>query len=45
MAAAPGVESVSFRNTGPVALEWTIKIAKIWDFLAPAGGKRGFITI
>ncbi|GHU69532.1 hypothetical protein FACS189450_02580 [Spirochaetia bacterium] len=44
MAAAPGVESVSFRNTGPVTLEGTIKIANIGNFLSPAGGKRGFIT-
>ncbi|GHV91702.1 hypothetical protein AGMMS50268_22050 [Spirochaetia bacterium] len=44
MVAAPGVESVSFRNTGPVALEGPVKIAKIGDFLAPAAGKKGFIT-
>jgi hypothetical protein len=45
MTAAPGVASVSFRNTGPVALEGTVKIANIGDFLSPAGGKGGFITL
>ncbi|GHV60482.1 hypothetical protein AGMMS49587_01890 [Spirochaetia bacterium] len=45
MADAPGVASVSFRNTGPFALEGAIKIAKIGDFLAPAGGRQGFITL
>jgi hypothetical protein len=44
MAAAPGVASVSFRNTDPVTLEGPVRIAKIGDFLAPAAGKKGFIT-
>jgi hypothetical protein len=44
MAAAPGITSVSFRNTGPVALEGTIKITKIGDFLSSAAGQKGFIT-
>jgi hypothetical protein len=44
MTTAPGVDSVSFRNTGPVAIEGLIKISKIGDFLAPAGGAKGFIT-
>ncbi|GHT70659.1 hypothetical protein FACS1894110_22520 [Spirochaetia bacterium] len=45
MGAAPGVESVSLRNTGPVALEGTIKIAQIGDFLAIAGGEKAFIAL
>jgi len=48
MAAAPGVASVSFKNTAPAVIEGPVKIAKIGDFLAPgmaAGGakKAGFI--
>jgi hypothetical protein len=45
MSAAPGVESVSFRNTGPVALEGSVKITNIGDFLAPVRDKKGFIVL
>jgi hypothetical protein len=52
MAKAPGVASVSFKNTGPTVIEGPIKISRIGDFLAPglaasaATGKKssGFIT-
>jgi hypothetical protein len=51
MSAAPGVESASFKNTSPAAIEGQVKIAKIGDFLAPGmvdgkqpGQGRGFIT-
>ena len=41
MSAAPGIASVSFKNTTPSAIEGPIKIARIGDFLAPgmAAGK------
>jgi hypothetical protein len=42
MSSAPGVASVSFKNTSPAAIEGPVKIAKIGDFLAP--GTAGFIT-
>ena len=39
MAAAPGIASVSFRNTAPAAIEGPVTIAKIGDFLtSPSGG-------
>jgi hypothetical protein len=41
MSAAPGVASVSFKNTSPAAIEGPVKIAKFGDFLAP--GKASFI--
>jgi hypothetical protein len=47
MAAAPGIASVSFRNTGPAAIEGPVKISRLGDFLATAGrpdNKTGFIT-
>jgi hypothetical protein len=47
MAAAPGIASVSFRNTDPAAIEGPVKISRIEDFLAAAGGpdtKKGFVT-
>jgi hypothetical protein len=52
MAKAPGVASVSLKNTTPTAIEGPVKIARIGDFLAPglaasaAQGKKssGFIT-
>ncbi len=47
MSAAPGIDSVSLKNTSPSSLEGTVKIAKINEFLSAAGfedaGKR-FIT-
>jgi len=43
MSAAPGISSVSFRNTSPSALEGTVRISGINNFLAGAGG-RGFVT-
>lgn len=42
MSGAPGMDSVSFRNTGPAALEGPVKIARLGDFLAPSG-RAGFI--
>jgi hypothetical protein len=42
MSSAPGIASVSFKNTAPAAIEGPIKIARIGDFLAPT--KRSFIT-
>ncbi|MDR0624639.1 MAG: hypothetical protein LBG10_09470 [Treponema sp.] len=47
MTAAPGISSVSFRNTGPAAVEGPVKISRIGDFLATAGGpdaKKSFIA-
>lgn len=41
MSAAPGVESVSFSNTAPAAVEGPVRIAKISDFLAVADGRTG----
>lgn len=41
MAAAPGIASVSFRNTAAAALEGPVTIANIGDFLASGSG--GFI--
>jgi len=35
MSSAPGVASVSFKNTAPAAIEGPVKIARIGDFLAP----------
>jgi len=43
MANAPGIASVSFRNTAPAAIEGPIRISKISEFLA-AGGHEGFIS-
>jgi hypothetical protein len=45
MAASPGVASASFRNTGPAALEGPVKISRIADFLAPAGGRGGLMSL
>jgi hypothetical protein len=47
MTAAPGIASVSFRNTGPAAIEGPVKISRIGDFLATAGhsdNRTGFIS-
>jgi len=43
MSYAPGVASVSFRNTASAAIEGQIRISNINDFLTLADG-RGFIT-
>ncbi|MCL2808699.1 MAG: hypothetical protein FWD24_01395 [Treponema sp.] len=43
MADAPGIASVSFRNTSSTAIEGQVRISRINDFLSPANG-RGFIT-
>ncbi|MDR1318524.1 MAG: hypothetical protein LBJ90_02790 [Treponema sp.] len=45
MSSAPGVASVSFRNSAPAAIEGPVRISRISDFLAPAedGQARGFI--
>ncbi|MCL2721254.1 MAG: hypothetical protein FWD47_07945 [Treponema sp.] len=43
MAEAPGITSVTFRNTSPSAIEGQIRISRINEFLSPANG-RGFIT-
>jgi len=42
MARAPGIASVSFRNTAPEAIDGSVNISAIGDFLAP-GGTTGFI--
>jgi hypothetical protein len=42
MSEAPGVASVTLRNTAPAAVEGTVRVSKINDFLASEG--RGFIT-
>jgi hypothetical protein len=44
MASAPGVKSALLKNTAPAALSGPVKITKIGDFLAPAGG-QGFIRL
>jgi hypothetical protein len=47
MTAAPGIASVSFRNTGSAAIEGPVKISRIGDFLAAAGRpdtNKRFIT-
>ena len=44
MAAAPGVRAVSLKNTGPSALEGSISISRVGDFLAAEGAKGRFIT-
>jgi len=44
MANAPGVASVSFRNTSGSAIEGQIRVTRINDFLAATDGSR-FITI
>lgn len=43
MSAAPGMDRVSFRNTGSAGLEGPVKIARLGDFLSPPG-RAGFIT-
>jgi hypothetical protein len=45
MASAPGIASISFRNTDPAAIEGPVRISRIGDFLAPAEGgeARGFV--
>jgi hypothetical protein len=46
LAAAPGIEGASFRNTGPESFDGTIKVSRIDEFLAVSGEKgRGFITL
>ncbi|MDR2619096.1 MAG: hypothetical protein LBC62_09525 [Treponema sp.] len=42
MAAAPGIGSVSLKNSGPAALEGDIKVAHAGDFLS--AGEKKFIT-
>ncbi|MDR0316756.1 MAG: hypothetical protein LBH97_07655 [Treponema sp.] len=44
MSAAPGVSSVSFRNTAPGSIEGPVQISKIGDFLAGGGRTGGFIS-
>ena len=44
MSAAPGIASVSFRNTAPAAFEGPVSISQIGDFLAPGSGGGGFIS-
>jgi hypothetical protein len=46
MAGAPGIERVSFSNTASQAIEGTIGVSRIDEFLAVSGGKgRNFITL
>ena len=42
MSLAPGVDSVSFRNTAPAAIEGPVKISRFGDFLS--SGTVSFIT-
>jgi len=44
MAAAPGIRSVSLSNTGPAALEGTIAISNVGDFLSTGDDKSRFVT-
>ena len=44
MSAAPGIASVSFRNTSPAAIEGPVRISQIGDFLAPGSERGGFIV-
>jgi len=44
MAAAPGVGTVSLKNTGSAALTGNISVAKIGDFLSGEAAKARFIT-
>ena len=44
MAAAPGIRSVSLRNTGPSSLDGAISISNIGDFLASGVAGDRFIT-
>ncbi|MDR1286024.1 MAG: hypothetical protein LBK08_00290 [Treponema sp.] len=45
MSSAPGIRSVSFRNTDSRSIEGLLAVSHIGEFLAPAGGKGGFITL
>lgn len=40
MAHAPGIASVSFKNTAPAAIEGPVKVAKIGDFLSAHDSKK-----
>jgi hypothetical protein len=44
MEKAPGVAAVFLRNTAPAAIDGFIRISRLADFLAPAGG-GGFISL
>jgi hypothetical protein len=44
MEKAPGVAAVSLRNTAPAAVEGSVRVSRLADFLAPAGG-GGFISL
>ena len=44
MADAPGLSSISIRNTAPAALEGTVSVSNIGDFLAETGAEGRFIT-
>jgi len=44
LAAAPGIDSVSLKNTSPTSLEGDISITNVGDFLAVNGEKSRFIT-
>jgi hypothetical protein len=43
MTGAPGIRSVSFRNTGPAAIEGPVHISRLEDFLA--GANKSFIAL
>ena len=43
MAASPGVRAVNLKNSGSAALDGTISISNIGDFLAKSGSKTKFI--
>jgi len=44
MSSAPGIASVSFKNTTPAAIEGPVKIAQIGDFLAAGSKNARFIN-
>jgi len=44
MAAAPGIRDVSLKNTGPSALEGSIALSNVGDFLASENAKSSLVT-
>jgi len=44
MAASPGIKTVSLVNTGPSALEGSLEITNVGDFLASGNTKSRFVT-
>ena len=44
MALAPGISSVILQNTDPFALEGSISVSRVGDFLRSGGSETGFIS-